>query len=127
MVRIFNGTPHPINVVKNGVSNPEIRKMIVPADVEPEIIISIPSDGMLSAKIETIEVDAMDGIPVFGKKVTACDPLPEGYDVVIVSALFVTAARSVGMETSRLFTVADPVYSPDGRTILGCRGICPAF
>ena len=99
MVRIFNGTPHPINVVKNGVSNPEIRK------------ISIPSDGMLSAKIETIEVDAMDGIPVFGKKVTACDPLPEGYDVVIVSALFVTAARSVGMETSRLFTVADPVYS----------------
>ena len=127
MKKIFNGTPHPVNIIKNGVSNPVIRKIVIPADVEPEIIMSIPSNGMLSAKIDSVQAEPIDGIPVFGKKVAGCDPIPEGYDIVIVSALFVSAARAVGQATDRLYTVADPVYSPDGRTILGCRGICPAF
>lgn len=127
MFKIFNGTPHSINIVVNSISDTAIRKMVVPADVQPEIIMSVPSSGMLSAKIDSVEAEAINGIPVFGKKIASCDPIPEEYDVVIVSALYVSAARAMGLDTSRLYTVADPVYSPDGRTILGCRGICPAF
>ena len=127
MKKIFNGTPHAINININGVSDPAIRKMVIPADIQPEISISIPSNGMLSAKIDSVQAESIDSIPVFGKKIASCDQIPEGYDIVIVSALYVSAARSVGMDTARLYTVADPVYTADGRTILGCRGICPAF
>ncbi len=127
MEKIFNGTPHPINVVKNGVFDPKIRKFVVSEGTTPEIIFSIPSDGMLSAKIETVLAEPIDGVPVYGKKIMSCDPLPASYDIVVASALYATAARAAGLATDRLYTVADPVYSPDGRTILGCRGICPAL
>lgn len=126
MKTFFNGTPHPINVVANGVSSPAIRKFVVPEGMAPEITISIPSDGMLNAKIESVQADSINGVPTFGKKVIGCDPIPEG-DIIIVSALYVSAARAMGLDTARLYTVADPVYSPDGKTILGCRGICLAF
>ncbi|MDP1884389.1 MAG: hypothetical protein Q8L10_03380 [Candidatus Moranbacteria bacterium] len=126
-MKIFNGSPHPINVVGNGVSDPAIRKLVVPADQEPQILVSIPSNGMLSAKIEDSKEPSINGIPVFGKKVTGCDPIPEGYDVIIVSALYVSAARAMGLDTARLYTVANPVYSQGGKSILGCQGICRAF
>lgn len=93
MSKIFNGTPHPINVIANSVSDPTIRKMVVPADVKPEIVVSIPSTGVLSAKIDSIDLEPINDIPAFGKKIASCDPIPEGYDVVIVSALYVSAAR----------------------------------
>lgn len=124
---IFNGTPHELNFVTNGVADTAIRKLVIPFGEEPEIVMSIPSSGMLSAKIETVQTESIDGIPVFAKRVTGCDPIPEDYEVIVVSALYVSAARAMGLETSRLYTVADVVYSQDGRTILGCRGICPAF
>lgn len=126
-MKIFNGTPHAINVVTNGVFATEIRKYVVPDGTEPQIVASIPSNGVLSAVIDTVEVEPMDGIPVYTKRISGCDSLPDGYDIYIVSTLYVSAARACGMDTSRLYTVADPVYTADGRTILGSRGICPAF
>jgi phosphoribosylcarboxyaminoimidazole (NCAIR) mutase len=123
-MKIFNGTPHSVNVVTNGTFSPEIRKFI--ADV-PEIIATILSNGVLSAKIDTITAAPINGIPVFEKKISGCDELPEGYDIYIVSALYVSTARVAGMDTSKLYTIADPVYSLDGKTIHGSRGICPAF
>jgi len=126
-MKIFNGTPHAINVIVNCVSKPEIRKLVVVDGVAPEIIANIPSSGMLSAQIESVESAPIADIPIFEKKVTGCDPIPKNYDIIIVSALYVSAARAMGLDTARLYTVADPVYSADGRTILGCKGICPAF
>lgn len=123
-VKIFNGTPHPINVVTNVTYKEDIRKYV---SDNPQIVKSIPSNGVLSARIETVEGNTIEGIPTFKKKIVGCDPIPEGYDIIIVSALYVSAARAMGWDTSRLYTVADPVYSLDGKTILGCRGICPAF
>jgi len=124
MLKVYNGTPHAINIVANGGFNPEIRKYVAE---NPEIIATIPSNGVLSAKIDTLPDMSINDIPVFTKSISGCDELPEGYDIYVVSALYVSAARSVGMDTSKLYTVADPVYSLDGRTILGRRGICPAF
>ena len=127
MKKIFNGTPHSIDIIVNGVSDPAIRKLVVPEGTEPVVVVTIPSSGMLSAKIETIDGEVINGIPTFEKKVSGCDLLPESYDIFIVSALYASCARAVGMDTSKMYTVADPVYTADGRTILGCKGICPAY
>ena len=122
MTKIFNGTPHSINIIDNGVFDSSIRKFVTDS---PNIIRTIPSHGMLSSKVSSIDLDPIDGIPVHGKKFTGVDSIPEGYDVVIVSQMFVSGVVSQGGDTSKLFTVSDPVYSTDGKTIHGCRGICP--
>lgn len=127
MAKIYNGTPHAINIVTGAVFKAEIRKYVIPEGKEVTVVASIPSDGVLSAKIDTVELPEIDGIPVFGKAIVGCDPLPEGYDLYVVSALYASAVRAQGGDTSKLYTVADPVYTEDGRTVLGCRGICPAF
>lgn len=122
MSKIFNGTPHAINVVQGSEFVADMRKY-----VGGEVIKSIPSNGMLNAKITTVEGGVIDGIPVYAKQFTGVDPLPEGFDIYIVSALYSGAAQKQGVDLSKIYTVADPVYSPDGLTIVGCRGIAPAF
>lgn len=127
MPKIYNGTPHPINIITDTEYRADIRKYVVPDGVKPQIVASIPSNGVLSAQIDTLRSEPINGIPVYTKAITGCDPLPDGYDIYIVSQLYVSAVRAAGMDTSKLYTIADPVYSADGRTILGSRGICPAF
>lgn len=122
MANIFNGTPHAINVVESSVFNPAIRKY-----TGGTVVLSIPSNGMLNAKINAVDLPAIDGIPCFGKSFTGVDPLPEGFDIYIVSALYASAAARNGVDMSKVYTVADPVYTEDGNSFLGCRGICPAF
>lgn len=124
---IVNYTPHALNFFGPGAVEfrPEMRKWVALEGMQPSF--SIPSSGMLSAKIETAPSEQLGGIRVFSKQVTGCDPLPEKGNVVIVSALYAMAAGKMQMDMSRVFTVADPVFSQDGRTVLGCLGICPAF
>ena len=122
MTKIFNGTPHAINVVSGSVFNPAIRKY-----TGGSIVLSLPSNGMINAKITAVDLPAVDDIPCFGKSITGVDDLPVGYDIYIVSALYSSAARAAGMDMSKIYTVADPVMSDDGNSFLGCRGICPAF
>lgn len=126
-MRIFNGTPHDVDIIEGASYNPSIRKYVVAKDDKATVVASIPSNGVVSAVVETAEMEPINGIPVYGKKIKGIDPLPEGYDIYIVSALYASAMRQLGGDTSKLYTVADPVYSEDGKTILGCRGICPAF
>src|SRR5690606_29314336 len=89
--------------------------------------VSIQSSGVLNAKIDTVPGGRIDGIPTFHKRATGCDPLPGGSDIAVVSALYAVAAAESGVDMSRVYTVADPVFSSAGRTVLGCLGICPAF
>ena len=122
MKKIFNGTPHAINVVVGAVFNPSIRKY-----TGGTVVLSIASNGMLNAKITAVDLPAVDGIPVFGKSFSGVDMLPEGYDIYIVSAMYASAAAKNNVDMSKVYTVADPVMSDDGNTFIGCRGICPAF
>lgn len=123
MTKIFNGTPHAINVVENSVFNPAIRKY-----TGGTVVLSIPSNGMLNAKVSTVELPTVDGIPVFSKGFSGVDPLPEGYDMYIVSAMYASAAlRQGNIYMNNIYTVADPVYTEDGNSFIGCRGICPSF
>lgn len=118
---IFNGTPHDINIIDNATFDSSLRKFVTDS---PNVVATIPSNGILSAKVETTQVEPINGgIPTFSKRTTGYDPIPDGYDIVIVSALYATAVRSHDA-SAKLYTVADPVYSTDGKTIHGCRGIC---
>lgn len=131
-MKVFNYTPHTVNVISESTFNPSVRKYEAPADSVPTV--TIPSNGMLSAKMSTEPGQPVDNIPTFVKKVIGCDPLPDEVgpdDVVIVSALYATAYRQVNGDDPRIHTVADPVYAPDDgsgkATIIGCRGICPTI
>ena len=121
-MKIFNGTPHAINVVSGSSFDPSIRKY-----TGGSVLFSIPSNGMLNAKIAITAINSIDGIPVFSKQFSGVDPLPDGFDIYIVSALYSGAAQKQGVDLSKIYTVADPVYTYDGATVIGCRGICPAF
>ena len=124
MTKIINLTPHTINIIDNGVFNADLRKFTTDT---PDVSISIPSSGVVSATLTTVEIDPINGVPVFDKKITGVDPLPEGDDdtIYVVSALYASAYRKINGHADKLYTIADPVYSTDGRTILGSRGICP--
>lgn len=118
MKNIFNGTPHTINIVVNSVFNQALRKY-----TGGEVVLSIPSNGVLNAKIPTTELPHIGDIPVFGKTIEGYDQIPEGFDIVIVSALYAAAVEGEPGSES-IYTVADPVMSEDGQTFVGCRGIC---
>ena len=118
---IYNGTPHAINIVEGSVFNASIRKY-----TGGTVVLSIPSNGMLNARIDTQDLHPVNDIPVFGKTFTGVDPLPEGFDIYIVSALYSSAAQKSGI-LGNIYTVADPVYTEDGNSFIGCRGICLAF
>lgn len=122
MTKIFNGTPHAINVVEGALYNKDIRKY-----TGGTVVRSIPSNGMLNARLSTSDAPSIDGIPVFDKQFYGVDQLPDGYDIYIVSAMYASAAVRNGINMSKVYTVADPVYTDDGNSFLGCRGICPAF
>lgn len=124
---IINNTPHPVNVISTSDIHfdTNIRKYTAPVGTEP--IITIPSSGILNARISTVEVDPVDGIPCFDKSIDGCDPLPDDGNIHIVSALYASAAAKSGMDMSRVRLVADPVMSEDGKTFIGCRGLAKPF
>lgn len=128
-MNIINLTPHPIKIVDQSTVtfDSAIRKNVVNGD--PVIVATIPSAGVASAKISTVADGSIDGVPVYKKQITGCDALPDADDdtIFVVSALYVSAFRAVNGNTDKLFTIADPVYTTDGRTIVGSLGICPAF
>lgn len=122
-MEIFVGVPHDVNIITGSVFEPSIRKY-----VGGEISRTLPSNGVLNAKIETTEVSNECGIPVFDKRVVECDPYPKGYGIVVVSALYASAYRKIhGTVPASMRIVADPVMSADGKTFRGCRGLAMPF
>lgn len=124
---IINNTPHPINIInpKDIHFDATIRKYVAATDVKP--IITIPSSGILNARISTVDTDPVDSIPCFDKCIDGCDPLPDDGAIHIVSALYASAAAKAGFDMNRIMLVADPVMSEDGKTFIGCRGLAKAF
>jgi hypothetical protein len=124
-----NFTPHSIKIIdqKSVKFDPKIRKYTPFTDIEPVIITEFPSNGMLSGNIQTVPGEPIDNVPTYYKKVVGCDPLPDGDDMLIVSAIYAVAARKSGLPMDRLLVIADPVVTPDGNQILGCIGVGPAM
>lgn len=90
-------------------------------------VATIPFAGkMLSAKVsqDAAEPICIDGVEIptrTSQQFTAVDPLPEGYDYYIVSAMYVAACRAIGMPTDRLLTIDGTVVDDDGK-VVGCTG-----
>lgn len=118
LVKLYNGTPHSINIIKGATLDSTDRKW-----KGGEVVQVIPSDGMLSAKINTVQTGTIGDIPVFSKQIQDCQELPEGFDYYIVSVLYATAYKAKYGNTDKLLVVADPVMSEDGKTFRGCTGL----
>lgn len=122
MKKVYNGTPHEINIVQGATFSPSIRKF-----VGGEVVRTIPSDGALNAQIKTVEIPGEE-LPTFSKEILGCDEYPEDYDIVIVSALYASAYRAKhGTAPKSMRLVADPVMTDDGKTFRGCRGLAYPF
>lgn len=124
--KIYNGTAHPITIIDRASAriDEKLRKWV---SDDPKVIMEIPVNKTLNAIIKTEFFGNYEGIPVYDKNIVDCDPTPDA-DVIIVSQLYAIVARTLTKRnSSKLYTVADPVYTPDGRTVLGSLGICSAF
>lgn len=126
---IVNMTPHSVNICdpEQIHFSTEIRKWVTD-DPAVAVIKSIPSSGVLNARITTGEGEAIEGIPTFEKTIEGCDPLPDDKDAIfIVSALYASAYMKQGGDPDRIMLVADPVMTADGKSFVGCRGLAKPF
>lgn len=136
---IVNCTPH--KVVVFGSESVEYdaknRKYFI-NEVMPVILLIAEPTILLNA--ESVEVEAeVNGIPVWEVTYPKVDDLPEsivteeGLEIpcdentyYIVSALYATARKNLGLDCSRLLTIHNPVYKikEDGAVSypLGCLG-----
>lgn len=134
---IYNGTATPIIIISNAVYEPRKRKYIVPDGIKPEYLCIIKSEQkVLRANTETRELDTVQEttelgrnilLPIHKKTAVCCDKIPEGYPIVIVTSLYANIYQKLYGENNRLYTISDTVFTEDGRSILGARGICQAF
>jgi hypothetical protein len=124
-MKIFNGTPHNINIIDQSscTFNPSFRKWV---SENPTITKSIPSNGMLNAKIESAITEVIEGITIYSKNIIDCDPLPKDYDIYIVSAIYAVAAQKSNI-TEDVYVISEPVFDITGMKVLGCLGISKAF
>lgn len=114
---------HDIVVYNNTVYDKSIRKY---RGGTPAVV--IPYAGrMLSAVPKPAQEEQMEvnGVLVPIHKAIEWDhvdplPNPEECDYALVSALYVTACKSLGIDTSRLLTIGGAVVDDTGRTTIGC-------
>ena len=112
---------HDINIYTDCVFDENVRKF-----TGGRLLTVIPFSGrMLNAKIKTpetgiINANGMD-IPVNTPQIfEAVDEIPskDECDYCIVSAMYVAACKSFGVDTSRLLTIGGPVIDSAGHTIV---------
>lgn len=126
-MKVFNGTAHQINIYgldQCDQSNP--RKLLVLDGQQP--IHVIPAGTNLNCQKSNAPINASAfPFPVKGAvQFDGCDPLPDGYDIYIVSNLFRSAYQSLTGDTSKLATVDGVVYSntdPNNPRPCGCLGL----
>lgn len=120
-MKVFNGTAHPIHLIEGAEYREDIR-----AYVGGRVTVTFLKRTMLSAGVSSVPVGKIGCIRFFDKKFGDITPIPEGYDVVIVSAMYAQIARDAGIAgVDKLYTICDPVFEDDGTksTHRGCRGL----
>lgn len=124
IVKIKNYTPHSINIIEGAKYDEKRRKY-----VGGKIVATFPSDGVLSAALETCHVDPLDTsmgkIPCVENRYTgiAIPPTEAPDTYIIVSALYLNACKKAGIDTSRMLTVSSTVQNESGATI-GTVALC---
>ena len=116
-IRISNYTPHPVNLYKDARFDSSIRKYRGGVKIG-----TFSSVGMLNARMEEKTVFTReDGVVFKRTEIIGCDPYPinfEGSDeYIIVSQLYLSAAKQMGWDTSHLLTIGGAVVDDAGRVI----------
>jgi len=122
---INNMTPHIINLFREDstVFDASIRKLLV-KDGQVAAQVIEPSGTLLNAKQEERFTEAVYGIPCKTFEFTSVDAYPQDTDhYYVVSALYVSACKALGLRTDRLLTVRGTVYkSATEPKPIGCLG-----
>lgn len=126
--RIFNLTPHDINIYDASVVDLKslngTSKLVLKTNVKPTI--TIPSDGVGRINFNKSHIDNGTGIPMI--KMIPCgyhgipDDLGSG-DIIIVSGVMAGNIDFVKDMTSRgviVCVVGDTVWSDDFKAVIGC-------
>jgi hypothetical protein len=124
-LKIYNGVAHEINIIGDDervIYDYTLRKNTCLFD-ESLIKHTIPVNNMVSC----VTLDNQISDFIYNKEVIHVEELPENYDIYIVSAMYANAYKKIHGDNDKLYTVYNPVYSLDGKTIHGCMGICKAF
>lgn len=116
-MEIRNYTPHPVHIYKDAEFDPSIRKYRGGTKIG-----TFNSVGMLNASMnERTVFTREDGVTFKQTVIVGCDPYPinfEGSDeYIIVSQLYLSAAKQMGWDTSHLLTIGGAVVDEAGRTI----------
>jgi len=114
-MKIGNFTPHDINIIDPALVTFKsgIRKYVVNS-ADYTILHSIPSNGMLSVSFEEV-IGVEAGLPCKVKRVVGFDPIPEEFDLAIVSGLYASF-----VDDTRVRSIIDPVFDQEGKKVVGC-------
>jgi hypothetical protein len=111
--KIYNGTAHTINFY-NRTDCYEIqggRKLVKNPGAQPIALFLAGTNLSAQTIITSAPAGIITDIPLSGvTQFTSVDPLPEGYDLYIVSQLYRAAAKEVHGYTANLCTVQGTVY-----------------
>lgn len=116
-IRISNYTPHPVHVYAYAKFDPSIRKYRGGTKIG-----TFNSVGALFAKMaEKTVFTREDGVTFKRTEIVGCDPYPMNFDgsdeYIIVSQLYLSAAKQMGWDTSHLLTIGGAVVDDAGRVI----------
>ena len=122
-MKIKNYTPHKLVFFKEQDCDfdPKSRKLILRDGAKP--ILEIDSDGALNARIAQQDNGSLNingiAIPVVATSYDDVDELPELGDdeFAVVSFLYAQAAKGLGFDTSKLYTVMTVYKLVDGRPV----------
>lgn len=126
MAKVFNGTAHPIRIYhENAVDQTNPRKLILRPGATP-VVFELPPGENLNCEKGNLPAPDLDvPFPVKGAiTFLGVDPLPEGYDLYVVSNLYRAAYRQLHGDSPNLATVDGVVYdSADSIRPCGCTGL----
>lgn len=112
-MEIINNTPHAIYLYTGSSFDSKIRKYRGGSRER-----TIESSGvLLSARIQEIDDEPIDGIATKRTSIISADPIPDDGNYHIVSQLYLSAAKQSGWDTSRLLTIGGAVVDYAGHTI----------
>ena len=115
-MKIYNGTQHAIHFysINDTVSIQDGRKLVRKEGASP--ILTLDKGTNLNAVKGNLPAPQFPDCPfpvVGAVSFLDADPLPEGYDVYVVSQIFRAAYKELGLDTSRLAVVDGAVYEDE--------------
>ena len=129
MFKIFNGTAHTINIYNlvDTYSTQDGRKLVLKEENVVPVLVIAAGINLNAVKGNLLLPNQFvnSGIPLRGGVTfTDYDPLPEGYDIIVVSNLYRSAVKELGGDCSKLATVDGVVYmSESDMRPCGCLGL----